>query len=139
MGNSNNSNSCIEKALKATEKVLYWLSRLYNYLNKKIQIQDTSPFEDMAPTLDITNGEEYQNALEWAFNNNNVTNIALTGPYGSGKSSIIKSYIHNHFDRKIINISLAKFDNTEEKINLENEILTQLFNKEKHSVIPQRR
>ena len=31
--------------------------------------------------------------MRWAIKNPNVHNIALSGPYGSGKSSVIQSYL----------------------------------------------
>lgn len=52
-------------------------------------------YKDLAPIINIENGKEYINALDWALENNNIRNIALSGPYGSGKSSIINTYIKN--------------------------------------------
>ena len=52
-------------------------------------------YKDLAPISNIENGQEYINALDWALENNNIRNIALSGPYGSGKSSIINTYIKN--------------------------------------------
>ncbi|RUM24617.1 ATP-binding protein [Rhizobium vallis] len=43
-----------------------------------------------------------------ATNNPNVSNIALTGPYGSGKSSIIKTF-RKKYGRPVLQISLAAF------------------------------
>ena len=53
-------------------------------------------------------------ALRWALAEHKVNNIAITGYFGSGKSSFWESYIkqvkeNNLDDREIINISLAKF------------------------------
>lgn len=39
-----------------------------------------------------SNIEVYDKAFEFVFNNDDVRNIAITGSYGSGKSSLIKSY-----------------------------------------------
>ena len=50
-------------------------------------------YRDLAPTNNIQNGQEYINALQWALENPKIKNIALAGPYGSGKSSIIDTYI----------------------------------------------
>ena len=36
--------------------------------------------------------EDLRNVLEVAFDGKEIKNIALTGPYGSGKSSILKYY-----------------------------------------------
>lgn len=39
----------------------------------------------MAPQSDIENVDAYFDALSWALKNKKIKNIALTGPYGSGK------------------------------------------------------
>lgn len=53
----------------------------------------------------------YQEALDHVFSNDKIRNIALTGSYGSGKSSVIRSYENIHKDnRTFIHISLARFE-----------------------------
>lgn len=52
-----------------------------------------SEYNDLMPVDDIENGDEYIAALNWAFQNKKVKNIALTGPYGSGKSSVIETFL----------------------------------------------
>lgn len=101
-------------------------------------------YEDLAPTSDIENGEEYINALFWAIKNEKVRNIALTGPYGSGKSSIIQSYLKKYPSTKALNISLATFDidkegNEDFEQEIELGILKQLFYKIDSDKIPQSR
>lgn len=66
-------------------------------------------FEDLAPIDDSKESEIYISALNWALKNEKVTNIALTGPYGSGKSSIIKTFEKRYCEYKCLNISLATF------------------------------
>ena len=39
-------------------------------------------YRDLAPIDNIENGDKYIEALNWAFQNKKVKNIALTGPYG---------------------------------------------------------
>ena len=65
-----------------------------------------SEYKDFTPEKQIKNGEEYLNALDWALKNPDIKNIALSGPYGSGKSSIIQSYMEKHPSVKALNISL---------------------------------
>ena len=49
-------------------------------------------------------------ALAEALDNPRIHNIAITGSYGAGKSTIIKSFIKsNHLEKKCIEISLASF------------------------------
>lgn len=69
-----------------------------------------SVYADFAPTDSLSNEEESIKALHWALNNARIKNIALTGPYGAGKSSVIESYLKIYKKCKAINISLATFD-----------------------------
>jgi len=55
----------------------------------------------------------YENALDSVFSNNEIRNIALSGSYGAGKSSIIKTY-ENKKSKKFLYISLAHFAPYEE-------------------------
>lgn len=65
-------------------------------------------FVDLAPTDQADEAGVYSGALTEATENPRVMNIALTGPYGSGKSSIIKSFLKS-YDRDVLQISLAAF------------------------------
>lgn len=101
-------------------------------------------YTDFTPGKELENGEEYIRALHWALKNDDVKNIALTGPYGSGKSSIIRSYLEHHPSTRAINISLATFnwekkDYKEFKDEVEEGILKQLFYKVDSKKIPQSR
>jgi hypothetical protein len=76
-----------------------------------------SKFVDLAPTDQADEAGVYAEALLFATSNSRVFNIALTGPYGSGKSSIIQSFLKKYrrsaFFRKNrripLHISLAAF------------------------------
>ena len=72
----------------------------------------TNKFEDLTPSYDVELGL-YKDALDEAFNNKKVRNIAITGSYGSGKSSLIETYKR---EKKLpaIHISLAHFEREEE-------------------------
>lgn len=113
-------------------------------LASNIPADNGSGYEDFAPTSKIENGEEYIKALNWALKNKKVKNIALAGPYGSGKSSIIYSYLKQHPSTKALNISLAAFNREKKKYNefkdeVELGILKQLFYKVDSREIPQSR
>ena len=108
--------------------------------NQKIE------FLKLTPT-DKFNLETYEDALDFVFENNDIRNVAITGPYGAGKTSLIKTYKEKNSDKNYINISLAHFkseykdgdsssvNNTEENI-LEGKILNQLIHQIDPKQIP---
>lgn len=71
-------------------------------------VDTPSKFIDLAPTEKADEAGVYSEALLYATGNPRVSNIALTGPYGSGKSSIIKSFLKK-YRRPVLQISLAAF------------------------------
>ncbi|MCJ8348538.1 hypothetical protein [Moritella sp.] len=54
--------------------------------------------------------EPYFSSFDFAFSDNDVRNIAVTGPYGAGKSTVIQSYHSKRNKEDYINVSLAGFD-----------------------------
>lgn len=66
------------------------------------------PFEHLAP-LDTANDSEVFKALDYALSQDCIHNIAVTGNYGSGKSSVLNTYIRKRKKHKFLNISLATF------------------------------
>ncbi len=74
-------------------------------------------YHALTPVKDAEKIEEYSNALNQALINDEVKNIAITGPYSSGKSSFIRSFIKKNEGnpkRKYLHISLASFFETDE-------------------------
>ena len=72
------------------------------------------PFKYMklGPHDDVEN-DEYFKAIKQGIKDKEVSNIALTGPYGSGKSSILKTFKKNNKQYKFLNISLASFNESQ--------------------------
>lgn len=129
----------------------------------------TSVYQDLAPRDDLDyDNSEYFKSLYWAIRQDNIKNIALAGPYGSGKSSIIETFICHNLHLHTLKISMATFieniehelgikeeqvnDKNEEKIQIGNNqridfqenkieewILKQLFYKVSWKKIPQSR
>jgi len=111
--------------------------------------EDDLNYVDLAPIDNIPKKSEYFNAFNIALKNDKVRNIAISGPYGSGKSSIIETYLKDNpnVNDIAINISIASFESENKtKDNdppsmelLEKSILKQLFYKVDHKEIPQSR
>ncbi|MBX0358953.1 hypothetical protein [Halobacillus sp. Nhm2S1] len=94
------------------------------------------PFENLTPSEDGNEDGQYVKNLNWALNDDEIKNIALTGPYGSGKSSILKTFISKS-QLNFLHISLATFKNKEgDEKELEKSILQQMFYRVKSSKIP---
>lgn len=105
-------------------------------------------YEALTPKNDIENGQEYMAALDWALSKPDIHNIAISGPYGSGKSSVIESYLKQRTELKTLRISLAAFNLDEmfdgdggviNEEQLEVGILKQLFYSVDSGKIPQSR
>ena len=118
--------------------VLRWISiqlgRAATFLDQLTHpVSARSKFIDLAPTDEADKEGVYAEALNYATKNERVFNIALTGPYGSGKSSIIKSFLRR-YPRPALNISLAAFvpgaDATSKEVHrqeIERSILQQML------------
>lgn len=59
----------------------------------------------------------YEDALNFVFQEDDLKNIALTGPYSAGKSSILETYKVKQPDKRFLNISLAHFDSGNYELN----------------------
>ncbi|WP_440913637.1 YobI family P-loop NTPase, partial [Enterococcus innesii] len=104
-------------------------------------------FKKLTPEKNIENLTTYQEAIDYALDDEEVRNIAITGIYGSGKSSIIETYKNKtKKNRKFIHISLAHFQqigndkppkNLSKNKVLEGKILNQLLHQINSSDIPQ--
>ncbi|HTN63380.1 MAG TPA: hypothetical protein VL147_17810 [Devosia sp.] len=93
---------------------------------------NATKFVDLAPTGNADNAEIYFEALDFATKNNEVLNIALTGPYGSGKSGVIKTFL-KRYSGVPLQLSLASFLQDDEapgkvsKQEIERSILQQIL------------
>lgn len=108
-------------------------------------------FEKLTPKKDIDNLEFYEEALDFALFDNDVRNVAITGIYGAGKSSILESYKNTKKSiskNQYLHISLANFKKTSttpEQVsegqqtdsNIENKILEgKILNQILHQIDP---
>lgn len=95
---------------KALEKIEKFFLKLANKVRQKLEPSSNLRLVDLTPTDSAEDCDAYFEAIDQGMKNPNVKNIALTGPYGSGKSSIIKSYEKQRSGiYRLLNISLASF------------------------------
>lgn len=118
-----------------------------------IEQDETLKLISLSPTSNCEEGEElnaqaYFEAIDNALKDGSIYNIGIVGSYGSGKSSIIKSFEKNYPEYNIQNISLASFvenpkscgnktDNTEKL--LEYSIIQQILYKVTPDKLPKSR
>lgn len=100
-------------------------------------------FERLTPTDDV-DLTVYEEAINYVFENPDIKNVAISGAYSAGKSSVLASYKKNHRRLRFLHISLAHFqspseeDETEVKESvLEGKILNQLIHQIPSDKIPQ--
>lgn len=103
----------------------------------------TYHFERLTPISDA-DLNVYEEAINYVFNNSDIRNVAISGAYSAGKSSILASYERKHSNLRLLHISLAHFeypeyeDGTEIKESvLEGKILNQLIHQIPSEKIPQ--
>ncbi|MCA1179733.1 MULTISPECIES: hypothetical protein [unclassified Pantoea] len=102
-----------------------------------------APYVALTPSK-ITSGNEYFNAMDFALSKNDVRNIAVTGSYGAGKSTIIRSYMEKFRPEAFINVSLAGFEMQEKgeaakAQEIELSILQQILYKKNRDALPDSR
>lgn len=105
-------------------------------------------FERLTP-IDDMDLEVYEEAIDYVFDNPDIKNVAITGAYSAGKSSVLASYKKKHKELRFLHISLAHFQSSdkenETKENkkganesaLEGKILNQLIHQIPSEKIPQ--
>ena len=94
--------------------------------------------------MDLT---AYEEGFKFIFSNDDIRNIAISGPYSSGKSSLLESYKEKHPEKKFIHISLAHFSSENKDVEakesednetiIEGKILNQLIQQIPVENIPQ--
>lgn len=73
------------------------------FSKKKIESVNDTNFRTLSPTKKA-NIDKYEEVLNFVFSNNEIKNVAITGAYCSGKSSIIETYGKNNKDIKLLHI-----------------------------------
>ena len=82
-------------------------------------------FNALTPeVLEEGNKSIYNEALDFAFDNKDIKNIAITGIYGSGKSTVWNTYVNKSDklrNKNIITVSLGKYEDNIEEIKIKSE------------------
>jgi hypothetical protein len=122
------------------------------FVNNKVQKQ-THPLKSLRPAKNIDGHSVYVDDIAEAVRNDDILNIALTGSYGSGKSSILRDFKDSTKKNKVVQISFSSLganiqgyinkseDDEHEKLNnltnlIQKEIVKQILFKEKYKNIP---
>ena len=100
--------------LESTKRLI--LLYKYGIIKRKRQeertlIMDTITFEKLSPTTDA-DVKVYKEAFDFVFSNNDVRNVAISGAYGAGKSSILESYkksCQSHWLKRVLNFFVNIF------------------------------
>lgn len=76
--------------------------------------RDLKVYSSLAPVSTADSKRHYSGVLLWALTNDhacNIKNIAISGAYGSGKSSVLKTFQETHkcYGLNFLNVSLATF------------------------------
>ncbi|TPG83738.1 hypothetical protein [Pseudomonas mandelii] len=67
-------------------------------------------FEPLTPVLlEMDRSRRYESELLSALSNDQIRNIAITGEYGAGKSSVIRTFVDRHPELTYAFVSLAAF------------------------------
>src|SRR5690554_2255864 len=103
---------------------------LHNFIKgKKKEVKKCTLISSLAPKVltkkeDIEKIQPYLDKLDETIHTKGISNIALTGGYGSGKSTVIKTFQHLNTQYEYLNISLASFnkkkDDEDDKITPKN-------------------
>ena len=92
------------------KKISAWCKRKFGkFISTKLP--SSLPYHNLAPVSDYEKIEPYEEMLYAALKDDDAKNIAISGPYGSGKSSIIKTFLKRNpfYSNRIACISLASF------------------------------
>lgn len=132
-----------EKIVDIIDKTLLFFMHKLNLLHLHIVNRfglNTTAYQFLTANDKAENIDEYVKAINDALENNKVKNIAISGSYGSGKSSFIKTFEKNNPQYRFLDISLATFGDKQTDLSLiEKSILEQMFYKVKNTTIPQSR
>jgi len=81
---------------------------------KMSENENTYKFQKLTP-VDNVDIKIYEDAIDYIFDNPDIRNVAVSGAYSAGKSSVLASYKKKHDNLRFTHISLAHFEVPEQK------------------------
>lgn len=100
--------------------------------NNVLKFRTTTPINN----ADISGYEDY---LKQTLNNPETKNIAISGPYGSGKSSILNTYQNkNNLQEKFHHIQLGTFSTDDDELKNQSDLEKRILNNLRVSIPNQR-
>lgn len=113
-----------EKLHNIKQKTIVSISLKLELYSKRLKAKQSKNIDIDILSPKILEDYSYVNILKSKIDNEEVRNIAISGTYGSGKSSIIKTFKYLYPQYKCLNLSLAAFaeelqiDNTSDRKTL---------------------
>lgn len=135
------------KKSKSLSNFLNSIKAGYYEFNKSLkesreENNNTFNFQPLTP-IDDVNLDIYKDAISFIFSRPDVKNIAISGPYSAGKSSLIESYKKKNPSKTFSHISLSHFissieqsDPNTKRLALEGKILNQIIHQISPDKIP---
>jgi len=137
---------------KGLSFILHKIRELAHFLDLKVTKYAYIPkdakqegFLGLAPNNNVEKFEYYEAEIKKALSSEHIKNVAISGAYGAGKSSVLRTFEKKYPEYQYINISLASF-NTQKEIppeeakdfeaKIEKSILQQLFYKVEGKSLP---
>lgn len=126
-------------------QVLESIKAAYNAFNKNLketheENSNTFNFQPLTPINDV-DLDIYEDAVTFVFSRPDIKNVAISGPYSAGKSSLIETYKTKYPFKRFSHISLSHFissteqsDPNTKRLALEGKILNQII----HQISPER-
>lgn len=74
-----------------------------------MESQKDTAFFSLTPEVLDKNQDAYNKALDFALSNDDIKNIAITGIYGAGKTTVWQTYLKEKRIKNVITISLGKY------------------------------
>ncbi|MBC3995272.1 hypothetical protein H8R20_06615 [Morganella morganii] len=119
------------------------LRKVVSKIDELLNQDDVSPaskYASLTPAK-IEGPNEYFTAMDYALSKKDIKNIAVTGAYGAGKSTVISSYMDKFRKGQHISVSLAGFDMEKKDAQpkpqeVELSILQQILYKENGDALP---